>query len=225
MEESAALFYIGPVPVTGTVVTTWVIIALLALVSWLATRRLSDIPGPMQTIAELAVGGLENFFSGILSRDMVRKYFPMFATLFIFIIVSNYTGILPGAGKINGFSVPTASLSVTAGLALIAFTATHTIGVKEVGWKKYLKSFIKPFILMLPLNLIEQVVRPLSLALRLYGNLFGEESVTHQMYNILPILLPLVMNVLSVLLCFIQAMVFTMLFAIYVEEALESGNE
>lgn len=225
MEESAALFYIGPVPVTGAVVTTWVIIALVALISWLATRRLSDVPGPLQTIAELAVGGLENFFSGILSRDMVRKYFPMFATFFIFIIVSNYTGILPGAGKLTGFSVPTASLSVTAALALIAFAATHTIGVKEVGWKKYLKSFIKPFILMLPLNLIEQLVRPLSLALRLYGNLFGEESVTHQMYNIFPILLPLVMNVLSVLLCFIQAMVFTMLFAIYVEEALESGHD
>ena len=72
---------------------------------------------------------------------------------------------------------------------------------------------------MLPLTLIEQLIRPLSLALRLYGNMYGEETVTHELYNIFPILLPLVMNVLSLLFCMIQAMVFTLLLAIYVEEA------
>lgn len=223
MEESAAvLFNIGPVEVSGVVVTSWVVMALLALFSWLATRRLKDVPGPVQNIAEMAVGGIEDFFSGILGKELARKYFPMFATFFIFIIASNYTGILPGAGKLEGFSVPTASLSATAALAIIAFIATHTIGVREVGWKRYLKSFLS---LMLPLTIIEQLVRPMSLALRLYGNLFGEETVTHELYNIFPIVLPLIMNVLSLLLCFIQAMVFTMLFAIYVEEAIESGHE
>lgn len=223
MEESAAvLFNIGPVEVSGVVVTSWVVMALLALFSWLATRRLKDVPGPVQNIAEMAVGGIEDFFSGILGKELARKYFPMFATFFIFIIASNYTGILPGAGKLEGFSVPTASLSATAALAVIAFIATHTIGVREVGWKRYLKSFLS---LMLPLTIIEQLVRPMSLALRLYGNLFGEETVTHELYNIFPIVLPLIMNVLSLLLCFIQAMVFTMLFAIYVEEAIESGHE
>lgn len=226
MEESAAvLFKIGPVEVSGVVVTSWVIIALLALLSWLATRRLKDVPGPMQNLAEMAVGGLESFFTGVLGKELTRKYFPMLATFFIFIIVSNYTGILPGAGKLTGFSVPTASLSATAALALIAFLTTHTIGVREVGWKKYLKSFIMPFALMLPLNIIEQLVRPMSLSLRLYGNLFGEETVTHELYNIFPIALPLVMNVLSLLLCFIQAMVFTMLFSIYIEEAIGGGEE
>lgn len=224
-EHAAALFKIGPVEVTGAVLTSWVIIALLALLSWLATRRLKDVPDPMQNLAEMAVGGLDSFFSGVLGKKLTRKYFPLLATFFIFIIVSNYTGILPGAGKITGFSVPTASLSVTAALALIAFLATHTIGVREVGWKKYLKSFVMPFAFMLPLNLIEQLVRPMSLSLRLYGNLYGEESVTHQMYGIFPIVLPLVMNVLSLLLCFIQAMVFTMLFSIYIEEAIGGGEE
>ena len=221
-ESSAVLFRLGPVEVSGVVVTSWVVIALLALFSWLATRRLKDVPGPVQNIAEMAVGGIENFFSGILGKALARKYFPMFATFFIFIIASNYTGILPGAGKLEGFSVPTASLSATAALAIIAFIATHTIGVREVGWKKYLKSFLS---FMLPLTIIEQLVRPMSLALRLYGNLFGEETVTHELYSIFPIVLPLIMNVLSLLLCFIQAMVFTMLFAIYVEEAIESGHE
>lgn len=124
----------------------------------------------------------------------------------------------------SGFAVPTACLSVTAALSIIAFFTTHTIGIRELGLKHYLTSFIKPFLLMLPLNLIEQLVRPFSLALRLFGNLYGEESVTHQLYGIFPILLPLVMNVLSLLLCFIQAMVFTMLLSIYVEEATETSH-
>ena len=219
-ESSAVLFSIGPVEVSGAVVTTWVIIALLALLSWLATRRLKDVPGPIQTIAEMAVSSLDNFVTGVLGKVRARKYFPLFATFFIFIIISNYTGILPGAGKIKGFSVPTSSLSVTAGLALIAITATHVIGVKEVGGKHYLKSCVKPFFLMVFLNALEQIVRPVSLALRLYGNVYGEEAVTHQLYEIFPIILPLVMNVLSLLLCFIQAMVFTLLLAIYVEEGI-----
>lgn len=103
-ESSAVLFSIGPVEVSGAVVTTWVIIALLALLSWLATRRLKDVPGPVQTFAEMAVSSLDNFVSGVLGKALARKYFPMFATFFIFIIVSNYTGILPGAGKIHGYT-------------------------------------------------------------------------------------------------------------------------
>lgn len=91
--------------------------------------------------------------------------------------------------------------------------------MKRRGVLGYLKTFISPFILMLPLNLIEQVVRPFSLALRLYGNIYGEEMVTEQLKGIFPLLLPLVMQVLSLLFCLIQAVVFTMLLSIYIEEA------
>ena len=91
------------------------------------------------------------------------------------------------------------------------FTAMDTVGIQRRGLKGYLKSFIKPFLLMLPLNLIEQIVRPFSLALRLYGNLYGEEMVTHELGNLFPLVLPLLMQVLSLLFCLIQAVVFTML--------------
>ena len=148
-----------------------------------------------------------------------RRYFPMMATFFIFIVVSNYIGLLPGAGQV--FTVPTATLSVTAGLSIIAFCMTHTVGIQRRGLGGYLKSFIKPFLLMLPLNLIEQIVRPFSLALRLYGNLYGEEMVTHELGNLFPLVLPLLMQVLSLLFCLIQAVVFTMLLSIYIEEAIE----
>ena len=99
--------------------------------------------------------------------------------------------------------------------------ALRTVGIQRRGLGGYLKSFIKPFLLMLPLNLIEQIVRPFSLALRLYGNLYGEEMVTHELGNLFPLVLPLLMQVLSLLFCLIQAIVFTMLLSIYIEEAIE----
>ena len=175
------------------------------------------VPGPIQSAAEMAVSKLQDYFTGTMGRDNARRYFPVMATFFIFIVVSNYSGILPGAG--HGFAVPTANLSTTAGLAIIAFFTTHIVGVKRRGVLGYLKTFISPFVLMLPLNLIEQVVRPFSLALRLYGNMYGEEMVTEQLKGIFPLLLPLVMQVMSLLFCLIQAVVFTMLLSIYIEEA------
>ena len=217
---SNALFTIGPIEITGVVVTMWVIIAVLALLSWLATRKMKDVPGTLQNLAEMAVSKLQGYYEGVLGPELAEKYFPVLATLFIFIIVCNYAGLLPGAGHIKGFSVPTASLSVTAGLAIVGFFTTHTVGIRERGVKGYLKSFVS---VMLPLTLVETFVRPFSLALRLFGNLFGEEMVTEQLYGIFPILVPLVMNVLSLLFCLIQALVFTMLLSIYIAEA--AGEE
>ena len=220
MEGTNVLFSIGPVQITSTLTTMWVIILILTILSILATRKLKDVPGPLQNIAEMAVEGLQKYFADILGAKTAKKYFPIFATYFIFIIVCNYSGLLPGAGHFKGFAVPTACLSVTAALAIVAFFTTHTIGIREVGAKRYFKAFIMPYLIMLPLNLIEQAVRPVSLALRLYGNLYSEEMVVEQLYNIFPVLLPLLMNVLSLLFCFIQAMVFTMLLSIYIGEAI-----
>ena len=221
-EASNVLFSIGPLEVTGTVTTMWAIILVLTVLSWLATRNMKDVPGPLQAAAEMAVGGLQNYFEGTLGREHTKRYFPVFATFFIFIIVSNYSGLLPGAGHYSAFKVPTACLSVTAGLGIIAFFTTHTIGIREKGFGKYLWSVLTGMTLPLFfLALIEQAVRPLSLALRLYGNLYGEEAVTENLYHIFPIGVPLVMNILSLLFCLIQALVFTMLLSIYVSEAVE----
>jgi len=221
-ETSHALFSIGPLEVTGTVTTMWTIIIVLTLLSWLATRNMKEVPGKLQNAAEMAVGYLQNYFKGTLGEKLSKKYFPVFATFFIFIIVSNYSGLLPGAGHLKAFHVPTASLGVTAGLAIVAFFTNHVIGVKERGFGKYLVGiFTSMTIPLFFLAIIEQVVRPFSLALRLYGNLYGEEAVTENLYSIFPIIVPLVMQVLSLLFCLIQALVFTMLLSIYVSEAVE----
>ncbi len=225
MEHAAnVLFSIGPLEVTSTVTTMWAIMAILTLLSWLATRNLQEVPGPLQNAAEISVSFLRKYYAENLGKKHAEKYFPVFATFFVFIIICNYSGILPGAGHLTGFAVPTACLSVTAGLGVIAFFTTHVIGIREKGLGHYLASFCKPLILvvlMLPLNLLEQFIRPASLALRLYGNMYGEEMVTETLYDIFPIGLPIVMNVLSLLFCMLQAQVFTMLLSIYVSEAVE----
>jgi len=204
--------------ISKPIISMWVIIAVLTILSILATRRLKDVPGPLQNVAEAAVEKLEDYFGGTLGYDNMRRYFGIFATLFIFIVVSNYSGLLPTAGET--FSVPTASISVTAALAVIAFFTTHTIGIQRNGVGGYAKSFLKPIAFLLPLTLLDQIVRPFSLAIRLYGNIYAEEMVTAQLRKMFPVLLPLVMQILGLLFCLIQAMVFTMLTAVYVHEAI-----
>ena len=224
---SSVLFSIGPLEVTGPVVTMWVIIVVLGIVSWLATRNLKDVPGPLQNLAEMAVGKLRDMYSDTLSRENLERYLPVLGTFFIFILASNYSGLLPGAGK--AFAVPTASLSVTAGLAICGFFYNQFAGIRAKGVWGYFKALCGPsvvlVVLMLPLNLIEQVVRPFSLAMRLYGNIFGEETVVENLGHVLPLLLPLLMQVLSLLFGVLQAMVFTKLLAFYVEEATEEEHE
>lgn len=219
MEETNVLFTILGLKVTGEVVTMWIIMALLVIISIIATRRLKERPGRLQNIFELALEKLEGFFTGILGAERARKYFPLFGTLFIFIICSNYSGLIPGSGIFPWLKAPTSSLSVTAGLGVVMFFATHYLGIRRRGVGGYFKRFIKPVAIMLPFLLIDEVVHPISLALRLYGNIYGEESVTEQLYEILPIGVPLLMMVMSLLFCAIQAIVFTMLAAIYIEEA------
>ena len=208
---------------TPTVVTMWVIMAVLVLFSILATRKMKDKPGVLQNIAEMAVSKLFGFIEGVLGTERTKKYFPVFATFFILIVVCNYSGLLPGAGEL--FTVPTSMLAVTAALAIIGFFTIHTTGIRTKGLKSYLLSFLKPVALLLPITLLEQFIRPMSLALRLYGNIYGEENVTETFYGLVPILLPIVMNVLSLLFCLIQAMIFTMLLAVFVAEATETEEE
>ncbi len=221
-EASGVLFNIGPLAVTGRVTTMWAIILLLTAVSALATRNMKEVPGKLQNVAELAVCKLQDYFNGCLGEKLTEKYFTVFATFFIFIIVSNYSGLLPGMGHLKGASVPTAGMGVTGGLAICGFFTNHVIGAKERGTGKYLLGMLTSMSLPLFfLAIVEQVVRPFSLALRLYGNLYGEEMVTENLYHVFPILMPLIMQVLSLLFGLIQALVFTMLLSIYTREAVE----
>jgi len=220
-EPSEVLIPIGGIlDVTGEVVAMWVLLALLAVLSVLATRNMKERPGKFQNMVECGIEYLDNFFSGIIGRHLARKYFFFLGSLFIFIIFANYTGLIPGVGLTKYFSAPTSSLSVTLGLGVTTFVFLQIAGLRA-GVKHYFKRFVSPIAFMLPLMVLDEFIKPASLALRLFGNVFGEETVTHNLYDLLPIGAPVIMMVLSLLFCAIQAVVFTMLTSIYLEEAVE----
>lgn len=207
----------GILDVTGEVIAMWVFLALAAVISLIVTRNLKERPGRLQNLLELAVGGLDNFFSGILGKENGRKYLFFLGPLFCFIILSNYSGLIPGFGLSKYIKAPTSSLSVTLGLGICTFVFLQTAGVCA-GAKHYLKHFLTPVV---PLLILDELIKPASLSLRLFGNIFGEETVTENLYHLLPIGAPVIMMVLSLLFCAIQAIVYTMLTASYLEEFIE----
>jgi F-type H+-transporting ATPase subunit a len=214
------LFHIGPVPVYNITVTSWVIMAILALLFYFGTRNMKRVPGGIQNVAEAIVEGLLNFFSSVLGEKRARLYTPLLATFFLFILLCNYSGLVPGAGMVHGFQPPTSDWNVTGALAIVVFFATHYYGVKAHGIG-YFKHFVTPFAAFLPLNLLEEVARPLSLTLRLFGNIFAEETILFFLLGMAPFLVPVAMMGLSVLLGAIQALVFTILATSYIGAATE----
>ena len=210
----------GILDVTGEVVTMWIMLLIIALLSLIVKKNLKERPGKFQNIIETGVEYLDNFFSDILGKSKARKYFTFLASLFVFILFSNYSGLIPGVGLTDYVKAPTASLSVTAALGVVTFVFLQVSGIRH-NVKHYFSHFVKPMFFMLPLLVLDEIIKPASLALRLYGNIFGEETVTEELYHIFPIGAPVVMMALSLLFCALQAMVFTMLVSIYLDEVTE----
>lgn len=220
-EGSKVIFSIfGILDITGEVVTMWIILLLLTVLSLIIKHNLKERPGKFQNMIETGVEYLDNFFQGILGRQKARQYFTFLASLFIFIIIANYSGLFPGVGLTDYVKAPTASLSVTMGLGVLTFVFLQYAGLR-CGVKHYFKRFVSPMFFMLPLMVLDEFIKPASLALRLFGNIFGEETVTEELYHLVPIGVPVVMMVLSILFCALQALVFTMLTSIYLDEVTE----
>ena len=215
---SSELFEVFGIGITSHMTTMAAITVGLGLVSYFATRNMKTVPAGLQNVMETVVEKLENFFSGVIGAKEARAFLPYLGTMFLFIILSNYSGLLPMAGSLPGLAAPTSILSVTVGLAVVTFLVTHVSGFRrnKLG---YFKHFISPMVIMLPFAIIEEIVRPLSLSLRLYGNIFGEETVAHEMFSLIPLFVPLPFMVLGVLFGALQALVFTMLSSIYIKGA------
>ena len=207
----------GILDISAEVITMFAIILVVAVISFIATRRLKDRPGKLQNLLEYAVEYLDGFFSDILGKKNARKYLFFLGSLFVFILFANYSGLIPGVGIFKYFKAPTSSLSVTIGLSLCTFVFIQTAAISH-GAKHYIKHFLTP---ILPLLLMDEFIKPASLALRLFGNIFGEETVMENLYEILPIGAPLAMMALSLIFCAVQAMVYTMLTASYLQEFIE----
>ncbi|RII28651.1 MAG: ATP synthase F0 subunit A [Geobacter sp.] len=199
---------------------TWLVMALLLIVSLLATKGLKTVPGKLQNFMEVIVSGIENMVVETMGEHG-RPYFPLIATIAIFVLVSNLIGLVPG------FYPPTANLNTTAACAIIVFLSTHIVGVKEHGFH-YLKHFMGPIWWLAPIMFFIEVIghlsRPISLSLRLFGNMNGHELVLMIFFGLVPFLVPLPMMVMGVLVSFIQAFVFMLLAMIYIQGSLEEAH-
>jgi F-type H+-transporting ATPase subunit a len=210
------------------------VILALGMVSILATRRLRKIPeNRSQGIIELIVSSLNNFVVGILGPDG-GKYTPFIGTIFIYVLSMNLLGLVPG------FKAPTSNLSITIAMALIVFAMYNYYGVKSVGAGKYFMHLLGEPLwlapLMFPIHVIGELARPLSLSIRLFGNIFGEETILVILagmslalirYHGIPVLtipVQFPLMVFAVFTSFVQALVFAMLTTIYISIAV-SGHE
>lgn len=202
------VFHIGPIPVTSTVVNTWLIMAILFVTAFLMTRRLGDKPRGAQTLLEIVVGYFYSLIDEGLGKSG-RKYLPIVGTLFIFILFLNLSWFIPNMVP------PTTDLMTTAGLAITTIIIVQLMGIREKGFGGYLANFAQPIPLMLPLNILEEIVKPFSLAIRLFGNLFGEKMVTSIFFILVPLLVPIPLMALGVLMGAIQAFIFTLLTVTY----------
>ncbi|PTN37682.1 F0F1 ATP synthase subunit A [Desulfonatronum sp. SC1] len=202
------------------IVYSWAIIVLLIFLGWLATRRLTLVPGKSQNVWEALIGGMEDFVVQNMG-EAGRKVFPVLFTLFIYILFMNLSGLVPGA------DAPTANINTNVGMAIFVFLYYNYWGFKLHGLH-YIKHFTGPFWwlapMMLPIEIISHLARPLSLTLRLFGNIRGEEIVIALMFFLAPILGSLPIFMLFVLMKTMQAFIFFMLSLMYLKGAFEEAH-
>ncbi len=207
--------------IPGYITTMVVISIILIIVAWLIGRKITVHGiGKAQAFAELGTEMLMNLVEDIMgSRKKMLKYTPFLASMFLFIIIANYSGMVPGAGMISQFVAPTSTLTVTLGLGISALILTITFAIKARGTKAFLKSFIQPYAIVLPLNIIDEATKPVSLGLRLFGSIIAEEILIAAVYNIMPWVAPIPFYFISVFFGALQAFIFTVLTSIYISGA------
>ncbi len=204
----------GLFKLNGTIVFTWALMALLALGSMLITRRLSTDHqrSRWQNLLEIIVTGITQQIEEVGLRQP-RKYLAFLGTLFLFVAAAALSTVVPG------YEPPTGSLSTTVALALCVFVAVPVFGVREQGVSGYLKSYLKPTVIMLPFNIISELSRTLALAVRLFGNMMSGAMIIAILLTITPLLFPIVMTLLGLLTGMVQAYIFSILAAVYLAAA------
>jgi len=203
----------GPLHLHEVVLTTWAIMALLTLGSYLVTRRLSEKPGLLQTLVEGVVLAMENAIAAVDAGN-ARRLLPLVGSLWVFLVISNLLGVIPTLHS------PTGNLSVTVALALIVFVSVHYFGLKQYGWH-YFRRYLQPNPILLPFHLVSELTRTLALAVRLFGNMMSLEMAALLILIVAGFLAPVPILMLHVVEALVQAYIFGMLALIYITSAMQ----
>lgn len=209
----------GFISINLTLVMTWIIMLTLVVASWLITRNLkTDIHiSRWQCILEMLVTGINKQIKEIgLSNP--GQYIGFIGTMFLFIATSNLCIIFPW------YEPPTGSLSTTTALAISVFLAVPFFGIEKNGVLGYLKSYLKPSVIMLPFHLISEITRTIALAVRLFGNIMSGEMIVAILLSITPLIFPIVMKILGLLIGVVQAYIFSVLATVFIAAAVQEAG-
>ena len=206
---------LGGIEIAESTVITWVIMAVLTLLAWLLTRNLKvDHISRRQAAVESAVTWLNGFVEGMIG-EKGKRYVPYLVTVLVYIGFSNVIGLF-------GLKPPTKDMNVTAALALMSIILIEASGIREKGVKNWLKGFAQPVAVITPINILEVFIRPLSLCMRLFGNVLGAFVIMELIKQLIPVGVPLVFSFyFDIFDGLIQAYVFVFLTSLFIKEAIE----
>lgn len=230
------IFHLGPIPLSNTLITSWLILLTIGIILIIISKAIGKlIPSRSQNIVEFVIESLLKLFDSITQdRRLTKKFFPLVATIFIFVILSNWVEILPGVGTIGLkenhhlvpiFRSPSTDLNFTLALAITTVLGIQFFGITLIGFSKYLGKFfnfknpIKLFIGLL--EIISELIRILSFSLRLFGNIFAGQVLLIVIAFLIPFIAPLPFYCLEIFIGFIQALIFSMLSLVFLTAAVK----
>ena len=229
------------IPITNTLVTSWVVIGILVAVAFFVRGRLTIIPGRLQTLLEAAFAFVYDYVAETLeSKDMARRFFPLLMTIFLFIFIGNMLHFIPGIGSIGFFHdgifepllrAPNTDLTTPLVLALISFFVIEITGILTIGFWKYGKKFVvnplrDPIGFAVGIiELIGELVRVVSLSFRLFGNILAGEIIIAVAVFFAPYLLPVPLMLFEIFIGFLQAAIFALLTLFFIKLAIMEPHE
>lgn len=206
---------LGPLQLTNSLLTSFGITLGIVLISLLLTRKSALHPSGTQVMLEGIVGSIEDAVHAV-QPEHSRQLMPLIGTLWIFLVIANLIGIIPG------FESPTRDLSITSALAMIVFFSVHWFGIRSQGWRAYFNHYLTPTPLMLPFHVISELTRTLALAVRLFGNMMSLEIAALLVLLVAGFLAPVPLLMLHIVEALVQAYIFGILALIYIASALQS---
>jgi len=210
------VFVVGPIQVLSSVVNTWIMIGLLGFAAYWIGRSFKILPGMLQNAIEWLVEAIRGIISDNIGSENTGLFFPLVATLAIFIGAANLLGLLPGLRS------PTPDINTPVAMALVVFVSVPYFGIRTRGFWGYMKHYVQPIFLMLPIEIASEIARTFSLSFRLFGNIMGEEIIIAILFVISPFIVPVPMMLFSIFTGVLQAYIFTLLACVYIGGAVKA---
>jgi F-type H+-transporting ATPase subunit a len=210
------VFTVGPLDVTSTVINTWVMMLLLSAGAYAVGRNLRLRPGFVQNLLEWVIEAIEKLIRGMVGVEDTTIFLPVVGTLALFIGIANLVGLLPG------LRCPTPDINTPLSMAMVVFFAVPYFGIRTRGLGAYLKHYVEPIFLMLPIEIASEIARTLSLTFRLFGNILGEEIIISILFVVMPLFAPVPMMLFSIFTGLLQAYIFVLLTCVYIGGAVRA---